>query len=79
MGAGRSQAIPPPCPHRAAHRLVAAAPALLVVGRKESADRTLSIRRLGNENQTVLPLDVALGRLADEAVPPDVRRMRAAA
>src|SRR4029077_16498141 len=53
-------------------------PALLVVGRKEAADRTVSIRRLGHEGQTVLALDVALKSLAEEAVPPDVRRLRQA-
>ena len=54
-------------------------PALLVVGRKEAADRTVSIRRLGQDGQTVLPLDKALAALAEEAVPPDVRRSKQAA
>jgi threonyl-tRNA synthetase len=49
-------------------------PALLVAGRKEATDRTISIRRLGKESQTVMPLDAALKALADEAVPPDVKR-----
>jgi threonyl-tRNA synthetase len=55
---------------------LAKVPALLVVGRKEAAERTVSIRRLGKEGQTVLPLDAALAALADEAVAPDVRRMK---
>jgi len=55
---------------------LAKVPALLVVGRKEAAERTVSIRRLGNDGQTVMPLDAALAALAEEAVPPDVRRMR---
>src|SRR5229473_1963853 len=50
-------------------------PALLVVGRKEAAERTVSIRRLGKDGQTVLPLDAALAALADEAVAPDARRI----
>jgi threonyl-tRNA synthetase len=58
---------------------LAKVPALLVVGRKEAAERTVSIRRLGGEGQTVLPLEAALAALADEAVPPDMRRMRLAA
>src|SRR6516225_7808334 len=58
---------------------LAKVPALLVVGRKEAADRTVSIRRLGKEGQTVLPLDKALAALAEEAVPPDLRRMKQAA
>jgi threonyl-tRNA synthetase len=50
---------------------LAKVPALLVVGRKEAADHTVSIRRLGKEGQTVLPLEAAIGALAAEAVPPD--------
>jgi threonyl-tRNA synthetase len=50
--------------------------ALLVVGKKEAETRQVSIRRLGSEKQTVMPLGEALAALADEAVPPDVRRMR---
>ena len=53
-------------------------PAILVIGRKEAAERTVSIRRLGREDQQVMPLDAALAMLADEAVPP-VRRLRKAA
>src|SRR5467141_3937421 len=58
---------------------LAKVPALLVVGRKEAADRTVSIRRLGREGQSVLALDAALRSLAEEAVPPDMRRMKQAA
>jgi len=58
---------------------LAKVPALLVVGKKEAAERTVSIRRLGKEGQQVMPLDAALKALADEAVPPDVRRAKAAA
>jgi threonyl-tRNA synthetase len=58
---------------------LAKVPVLLVVGKKEAAERTVSIRRLGKENQQVMSLDTALKALAEEAVPPDVRRMNAAA
>src|SRR5580704_13147725 len=58
---------------------LAKVPALLVVGRKEAAERTVSIRRLGREGQQVMPLDAALAELAEEAVPPDVARMKQAA
>src|SRR3984893_17287592 len=58
---------------------LAKVPALLVVGRKEAAERTVSIRRLGKDGQTVLPLDKALAALAEEAVPPDVGRSKPAA
>ena len=44
-----------------------------------AAERTVSIRRLGREDQQVMPLDAALKALSDEAVPPDVRRARTAA
>jgi threonyl-tRNA synthetase len=54
-------------------------PALLVVGKKEAAERTVSVRRLGREKQEVMPLDKALAALTDEAVPPDVRRAKQAA
>jgi threonyl-tRNA synthetase len=58
---------------------LAKVPALLVVGKKEAADRTVSIRRLGKDAQQVQGLDAALAALADEGVPPDLRRMKAAA
>jgi threonyl-tRNA synthetase len=57
---------------------LAKVPALLVVGKKEAAERTVSVRRLGKESQQVMPLDAALKGLAEEAVPPDVRLMKAA-
>ncbi len=52
---------------------LAKVPVLLVVGKKEAADRMVSIRRLGSEKQQVMGLDEALKMLADEAVPPDER------
>jgi threonyl-tRNA synthetase len=53
-------------------------PALLVVGKKEAAERLVSIRRLGSEGQQVMPLDTALAMLVEEATPPDVRRTKKA-
>jgi threonyl-tRNA synthetase len=58
---------------------LAKVPVLLVVGKKEAAERTVSIRRLGKEGQQVMSLDAALAALAQEAVPPDVQRMKKAA
>jgi threonyl-tRNA synthetase len=55
---------------------LAKTPALLVVGKKEAAERTVSVRRLGQDKQEVLPLDAALAALAAEAVPPDVSAPR---
>ena len=58
---------------------LAKVPVLLVMGKKEAAERTVSIRRLGSEKQTTMALDAALAMLADEAVAPDMRRLKAAA
>jgi len=55
---------------------LAKVPALLVVGKKEAADRTVSIRRLGKDSQDVMPLEAALKSLAEEAMPPDLRRIK---
>jgi threonyl-tRNA synthetase len=52
---------------------LAKVPVLLVAGKKEAAERTISIRRLGSQAQTQLPLAEALAQLADEATPPDVK------
>ncbi len=49
-------------------------PVLLVVGRKEAAERLVSIRRLGSQDQTSMTLDDALAALLDEARAPDQRR-----
>jgi threonyl-tRNA synthetase len=58
---------------------LAKVPVLLVVGKKEASERTVSIRRLGKEGQHVMGLDLALAALADEAVAPDMRREKKAA
>jgi threonyl-tRNA synthetase len=55
---------------------LAKVPALLVVGKKEALERTVSVRRLGSDGQSVQPLDAALAALVDEATPPDVKRAR---
>ena len=49
-------------------------PVLLVVGRKEAAERTVSMRRLGSPNQTGGTADAVLAALVEEAVAPDLRR-----
>jgi threonyl-tRNA synthetase len=53
---------------------LAKVPALVVVGKREAEERTVSLRRLGVQQQEVLPLATAVERLAAEAVPPDRRR-----
>jgi threonyl-tRNA synthetase len=52
---------------------LAKVPVLLVAGKKEAAERTISIRRLGSQQQTQLGIDEALAQLAEEATPPDVK------
>jgi threonyl-tRNA synthetase len=58
---------------------LAKVPVLLVVGKKEAAERAVSIRRFGSEKQNVMPLDAALAALASEGTAPDVKREREAA
>jgi threonyl-tRNA synthetase len=48
-------------------------PAIAVVGRKEAEEKTVALRRLGGEAQTVMALDAAAKTLASEALPPDLR------
>ena len=52
---------------------VAHVPLILVVGRREAAERTVALRRLGSDAQEVIPLEEAVARLAAEATPPDLR------
>ena len=58
---------------------VAKVPVLLVVGRREAEERTVSIRRLGAKEQETLRLEDALTAFAAEATPPDLRRTAAPA
>jgi threonyl-tRNA synthetase len=53
---------------------LAKVPALLVVGKREAEEGTVAIRRLGEQAQTVLPVDEAIAALLAEATPPDLRR-----
>jgi len=48
-------------------------PVLLVVGRREAEERTVSVRRLGSQGQEVVGLDEMIARLKEEATPPDLR------
>jgi threonyl-tRNA synthetase len=58
---------------------VAKVPVLLVVGKREAEEGTVSVRRLGSQKQEVMPLDAAVQLLVDEAVPPDLKANRKAA
>jgi threonyl-tRNA synthetase len=55
---------------------LAKVPVILVCGRREAEEGTVNIRRLGERDQKSLALDAAVTALAEEAVPPDVRRER---
>ena len=50
---------------------LAKVPAILAVGEREVADRTVSMRRLGERKSDVMPLAEAVSALASEAAPPD--------
>ena len=53
---------------------LAKVPVMLVVGKREAEERTVSMRRLGVQQQQVLPLAEAVRLLAAEAMPPDLAR-----
>ena len=54
-------------------------PVLLVVGKREAEEGTVSVRRLGSQGQEVMPLDAAISLLVSEAVPPDLALEKKAA
>jgi threonyl-tRNA synthetase len=49
---------------------LAKVPAMLVVGKREAAEGTVALRRLGGKDQEVLALDEAIHRLESEAAMP---------
>ena len=51
---------------------LAKVPVMLVVGKREGEENTVSIRRLGSQAQETLPLAEAIRRISAEAVPPDL-------
>jgi threonyl-tRNA synthetase len=53
---------------------LAKVPVLLVVGKREAEERTVSMRRLGKDRQEVLAMGPAVAALAQEGVPPDLKR-----
>jgi threonyl-tRNA synthetase len=58
---------------------LAKVPVLLVVGKRESVERSVSVRKLGSQDQSVTPLGEALAALAAESEAPDVKRLRGGA
>ena len=49
---------------------LAKVPLILVAGRREAEERTVAVRRLGSKEQEVLALDMAVNKLAKEAMSP---------
>jgi threonyl-tRNA synthetase len=45
-------------------------PVMMIIGRREAEDRTVSLRRLGGKDQEVLALSEAVTRISQEAVEP---------
>jgi len=48
-------------------------PVILAIGRKEVADGTVTLGRLGEKRTSVMPVGALVPQLAAEAVPPDLR------
>ncbi|MGR3616739.1 MAG: threonine--tRNA ligase [Paracoccaceae bacterium] len=48
-------------------------PVILAVGHREVEERTVSVRRLGEKQTSVQPLDAFTAELSKEATPPDLR------
>ncbi|MCJ7788440.1 MAG: threonine--tRNA ligase [Methyloceanibacter sp.] len=53
---------------------LAKVPVMLVVGKREAGEKTVSVRRLGSQKQEVITLDAAVRMLTGEAIPPDLRQ-----
>src|SRR5690606_22478310 len=51
---------------------VAKVPAILVVGKREAEETTVSLRRLGSKDQETLKLADAIARLSEDARAPDM-------
>ena len=52
------------------HHSLAKVPVFMAIGKRESEDRTVSIRRMDADGQEVLALDEAVAKLVAEAAPP---------
>jgi threonyl-tRNA synthetase len=46
-------------------------PILFIIGQKETEDKTVTIREIGNNEQVTLSLEDAVSQIKDRAVPPD--------
>ncbi|MGN6095057.1 MAG: threonine--tRNA ligase, partial [Bosea sp. (in: a-proteobacteria)] len=55
---------------------LAKVPVILAVGKREAEEKTVTVRRLGSQAQTVMTLSEALAALTQEAQAPDLARIR---
>ncbi|MCP4565292.1 MAG: threonine--tRNA ligase [Bosea sp.] len=55
---------------------LAKVPVILAVGKREAEEKTVTVRRLGSQAQTVMSLDAVVAALVEEATPPDLARKR---
>ena len=53
---------------------IAKVPVIFVAGRREAEEGTISVRRLGSKEQSVLGLDEAVAQICQEAKAPDLKR-----
>jgi len=58
---------------------LAKVPVMFVVGKREAEEGTVSVRRLGSQQQQVLTLEAAIKGIVAEAVPPDLAEAQARA
>jgi threonyl-tRNA synthetase len=57
---------------------LAKVPVILAVGKREAEEKTVTVRRLGSQAQTVMSLDAVIAALTEEAMPPDLVRAKKA-
>lgn len=57
---------------------LAKVPVILAVGKREAEEKTVTVRRLGSQAQTVMSLDAVIAALSEEATPPDLVRKKKA-
>jgi len=58
--------------YKVREHMVTKVPLMFVIGRREAEEGTVSVRRLGTDEQQVLNIDEAIEMLAGEATPPDL-------
>ena len=62
--------------YKVRHYSLKKTPVILAIGKREAAERTVSLRCFGSSEQEVLALDQAVARLVDDAMSPIERRAK---